>query len=139
MPGPQGLPFTKPPYGSITAIDMNRGEILWKVANGDGPRNHPALKGLNLPPLGVAGRPTPLLTKTLLFLGEGSDTLAGVLGSGTKFRAYDKKTGHVIWETDLPAGTTSGPMTYLFDGKQYIVVPIGDKQRASEWMALSLP
>ncbi len=139
MPGPQGLPFTKPPYGSITAIDMNRGEILWKVANGDGPRNHPALKALNLPPLGVAGRPTPLLTKTLLFLGEGSDTLAGVLGSGRKFRAYDKKTGKVVWETELPAGTTSGPITYLFRGKQYIVVPIGDKQSPAEWVALALP
>jgi len=139
MPGPQGLPFTKPPYGSITAIDMNRGEILWKVANGDGPRNHPALKGLNLPPLGVAGRPTPLLTKTLLFLGEGSEVLAGVLGSGKKFHAYDKKTGKVVWETELPAGTTSGPITYLFAGKQYIVVPIGDKQSPAEWVALASP
>jgi quinoprotein glucose dehydrogenase len=139
MPGPQGLPFTKPPYGSIVAIDMNRGAILWKVANGDGPRDHPALKALNLPPLGVAGRPTPLLTRTLLFLGEGSDSLAGVLGWGKKFRAYDKKTGAVVWETELPAGTTSGPITYLFNGKQYIVIPIGDKQSPPEWVALALP
>lgn len=139
MPGPMGLPFTKPPYGSITALDMNRGELLWKVANGDGPRSHPALKGLNLPPLGVPGRPTPLLTKTLLFLGEGSDMLAGVLGSGTKFRAYDKATGKVIWETDLPAGTTSGPISYMHKSKQYIVIPVGDKQRPPEWVALSLP
>jgi glucose dehydrogenase len=139
MPGPQGLPFTKPPYGSITAIDMNRGDILWKVANGDGPRNHPALKGLNLPPLGVAGRPTPLLTRTLLFLGEGSDALTSALGGGKKFRAYDKKTGNVAWETELPAGTTSGPITYLFGGKQYIVVPIGDTTSAAEWVALALP
>jgi glucose dehydrogenase len=136
MPGPQGLPFTKPPYGSVTAIDMNRGEILWKVANWDGPRNHPALKGLNLPKLGVAGRPTPLLTKTLLFLGEGSESLAGVLGGGKKFYAYDKKTGKVVWETELPAGTTSGPITYLFNGKQYIVVPVGGPP---EWVALALP
>jgi quinoprotein glucose dehydrogenase len=139
MPGPQGLPFTKPPYGSITAIDMNRGEILWKVANGDGPRNHPALKGLNLPPLGVGGRPTPLLTKTLLFVGEGSDALAGVIGSGKKFRAYDKKTGKVVWETDLPSGTTAGPITYLSGGRQYIVIPIGSKDSPPEWVALGIP
>lgn len=139
LPGPQGLPFTKPPYGSITAIDMNRGDILWKVANGDGPRNHPALKGLNLPPLGVAGRPTPLLTKTLLFLGEGTDTVFGVLAGGKKFRAYDKKTGAVIWETDLPAGSTSGPITYMHAGKQYIVVPVGDRETPAEWVAFALP
>src|SRR4030095_1586949 len=69
--GPQGLPSPfKPPYGSVVAIDLNRGEILWRVANGDGPRHHPALKHLNLPPLGHPARPTPLVTKTLLFLGE---------------------------------------------------------------------
>jgi quinoprotein glucose dehydrogenase len=139
MPGPQGLPFTKPPYGSIVAIDMNRGDIRWKVANGDGPRNHPALKGLNLPPLGVAGRPTPLLTRRLLFLGEGSDALAGVLGSGRTFRAYNKETGAVVWQTELPAGTTSGPITYVVQGKQFIVVPIGDSHSPPEWIALALP
>jgi quinoprotein glucose dehydrogenase len=139
MPGPQGLPFTKPPYGSIVAIDMNRGDIRWKVANGDGPRNHPALKGLNLPPLGVAGRPTPLLTRRLLFLGEGSDALAGVLGSGRTFRAYNKETGAVVWQTELPAGTTSGPITYVVRGKQFVVVPIGDSHSPPEWIALALP
>jgi quinoprotein glucose dehydrogenase len=55
--GPRGLPLTKPPYGRITAIDMNRGEHVWMIANGDGPRHHPLLKHLNLPPLGQAGRP----------------------------------------------------------------------------------
>lgn len=139
LPGPQGLPFTKPPYGRITAIDLNRGEQVWQVANGDGPRDHPALKGLNLPPLGIPGRPAPLLTKTLLFLGEGSDTMFAAVGTGKKFRAYDKATGKVVWETDLPAGTTAGPMTYLLKGKQYIVVPIGDRQNAAEWVALALP
>ncbi len=139
IPGPQGLPFTKPPYGRITAIDLNRGEHLWMVPNGDGPRNHPALKHLNLPPLGVGGRPTPLLTKTLLFVGEGSDALAAVVGTGRIFRAYDKATGKVLWETELSAGTTAGPMTYLFQGKQYIVVPVGDTKSPPEWVALGLP
>jgi quinoprotein glucose dehydrogenase len=139
LPGPQGLPFTKPPYGRITAIDLNRGEQVWQVANGDGPRNHPALKGLNLPPLGIPGRPAPLLTKTLLFLGEGSDAMFAAVGSGKKFRAYDKATGNVLWETELPAGTSAGPMTYMWNGKQMIVVPVGDRSNPSEWVALALP
>jgi quinoprotein glucose dehydrogenase len=139
LPGPQGLPFTKPPYGRITAYDMNKGEKVWQVANGDGPRDHPALKGLNLPPLGIPGRPAPLLTKTLLFLGEGSDAMFAAVGTGKKFRAYDKATGEVLWVTDLPAGTSAGPMTYMWNGKQMIVVPVGDRQNPAEWVALALP
>ena len=116
----------KPPYGRITAIDMNRGEHLWMVANGDGPRDHPLLADLDLPPLGNANRPTPLVTKTLLFIGEGSDAIMGTTEGmwGTKFRALDKASGELIWETDLGSGTTSGPMSYLHDGKQYIVVAV---------------
>ena len=138
----QGLPFTKPPYGRVTAIDLNRGEHVWMAANGDGQRDHPALTGLDVPPLGVSSRPTPLLTKTLLFLGEGSDALPSIvptIGRGKMFRAYDKATGTVLWETELPGGAVSGPMTYLFDGKQYIVVPVGDRQNPAEWVALGLP
>ena len=136
-----GLPIYKPPYGRLTALDLNRGEILWQVPNGDGPRNHPALKHLNLPPLGNAGRPAPLVTKTLLFIGEGSDAIPGVPRDafGNKFRAYDKATGRVVWEIELPAGTTSGPMTYMFRGRQYIVVPIGGKNHPPEFVALGLP
>jgi glucose dehydrogenase len=136
-----GLPIYKPPYGRLTAIDLNRGEIKWQVANGDGPRNHPALKGLNLPPLGTAGRPAPLVTKTLLFIGEGSDAIPGVPRDafGNTFRAYDKATGKVIWQTELPAGTTGAPMTYLHKGRQYIVVPIGGKNQPPELVALALP
>jgi quinoprotein glucose dehydrogenase len=136
-----GLPIFKPPYGRLTAIDLNKGDILWQVANGDGPRNHPALKGLNLPPLGTAGRPAPLVTKTLLFIGEGSDAIPGVPRDafGNKFRAYDKATGAVVWEMELPSGTTGAPMTYLFKGRQYIVVPIGGKNHPPEFVALALP
>jgi glucose dehydrogenase len=139
--GPRGLPLTKPPYGRITAIDLNRGEHVWMVPNGDGPRNHPLLKPLNLPPLGQPGRAVPMVTKTLLFMGEGSDIMASIFpgGGGNKFRAYDKATGKVIWETELPGGTTAGPMTYLSKGKQFIVVPVGDKAHAGEWVALGLP
>ena len=76
--GPRGLPLFKPPYGRITAIDMNRGEIVWQVANGDGPRGHPAIAHLNLGPLGNSGRPYPLVTASLLFIGEGTGSSGGV-------------------------------------------------------------
>jgi quinoprotein glucose dehydrogenase len=136
-----GLPIVKPPYGRITAIDMNRGEHLWMAANGDGPRDHPLLKDLNLPPLGIPGRPAPLVTKTLLFLGEGGNAIPGIKPGmwGKKLRAYDKANGKVIWEMELPAGTTGAPMTYLHEGKQYIVVAIGGKEYPPEWIALGLP
>jgi quinoprotein glucose dehydrogenase len=138
--GPEGLPLLKPPYGRITAFDMNKGEKLWTVANGDGPRNHPLLKNLNLPPLGEPGRPAPLVTKTLLFLGEASDAISGRHGSPgpRKFRAFDKATGQVIWEKELPAGTTGAPITYLANGKQYIVIPIGGKDYGAGWVALTV-
>jgi quinoprotein glucose dehydrogenase len=140
-PDIDGIPLIKPPYARIVAIDMNRGEHVWTAVNGDGPRNHPLLKALNLPPLGTASRPTALVTKTLLFIGEGGNLFGGVHPSmwGKKFRAYDKATGQVVWETELPAGTTGGPMTYLSKGKQYIVVPIGGKNEPAEWIALGLP
>ncbi len=138
--GPSGLPLLKPPYGRITALDMNKGDKLWTVANGDGPRDNPLLKNLNLPPLGEPGRPAPLLTKTLLFVGEASDAISGRHGSpgARKFRAYDKATGQVIWEKELPAGTTGGPITYLANGKQFIVVPIGGKSYSAGWVALAI-
>jgi glucose dehydrogenase len=136
--GPQGLPLTKPPYGRITAFDMNKGEKLWMVPNGDGPRDHPSLKGLNLPPLGTPGRPAPLLTKTLLFIGEGREANGGGIPIGGKtFRAYDKTNGKVLWETTLEAGATGSPMTYLANGKQHVVVPIGGAN--PQWVALALP
>jgi glucose dehydrogenase len=152
-PAPMGLPLLKPPYGRITAIDLNRGEILWAVANGDGPRDHPLLKGLNLPPLGNTGRASPLLTRSLLFVGEGDPIMSGDPkrippsmppslapgAGGRKFRAFDKKTGRVLWETELPAGTTGAPMTYVFNGKQYVVVAIGSRDHQAEYVAFSLP
>ena len=141
VPGPQGLPIVKPPWGRITAIDLNEGEHVWMVPNGEGPRDHPALKDLDLPRLGQPGRPAPLLTKTLLFIGEGSPYMIAMpaFGGGKMFRAYDKGTGEVLWETELPAGTSGAPMTYLADGTQYIVVAIGEREHEAELIAFSLP
>ncbi len=139
--GPEGLPLVKPPYGRITAIDMNTGEHVWMAPNGDGPRDHPRLRHLNLPPLGQQGRAAPLLTKTLLFIGEGDPIIISTPwgGGGNKFRAYDKATGSVVWETEFEAGTTGAPMSYLWNGKQYIVVAIGGEDHPAEWVALGLP
>jgi len=152
-PGPEGLPLLKPPYGRITAIDLNKGDQVWMVPNGEGPRNHPLLKSLNLPWLGNPGRSSPLVTKTLLFVGEG-DPIMATLGSrlrpemppslvpgagGRKFRAYDKATGGMLWETELPAGTTGAPMTYMYEGRQYVLVAVGSTEpRSAEFVALGL-
>ena len=139
VPTIDGLPIFKPPYGRITAIDMNTGEHAWMAANGDGPRDHPLLEGLDVGPLGIAGRAAPLVTRTLLFIGEGSGAIIGTSASGPNFRAYDKATGEVIWTQALDAGTTGAPMTYMHEGRQYIVVTIGETGGPSEWVALALP
>jgi quinoprotein glucose dehydrogenase len=139
--GPRGLPLTKPPYGRITAIDLNRGEQKWMVANGDGPRFHPELKALNLPPLGQAVRAAPLVTKSLLFVTEGDqiNVRTPPNGGGKKIRAFDKATGAVLWETELDAGSTGTLMTYQHNGKQFIVIAIGGVQHPAEFVAFSLP
>lgn len=113
--GPQGLPLVKPPYGQLVAIDLNAGEILWSTPNGDGPRDHPAIRHLDLPPLGQPGRVSPLVTKTLVFLGEGTSKsfrqpLIPPWGGGKKFRAYNKESGKVVWETTLDGGVTAAPI-----------------------------
>jgi quinoprotein glucose dehydrogenase len=140
--GPQGLPDPfKPPYARLVAIDLNKGDILWSVANGDGLRNHPAFKGLKLPPLGTPGRLAALVTKTFVFMGEGSDNGVGVPpgGGGRMFRAFEKKTGRIAWEMELPAGTSGAPMTYMVNGKQFIVVAVGGRNFPGELVALALP
>lgn len=140
-PGPRGLPITKPPYGRITAIDLNSGDHRWMAANGDGPRDHPALKALNLPPLGQPGRAAPLVTKSLLFVTEGSAAGLSVPpgGGGPRLRAFDKRTGAVVAVIPLPAGATGAPMTYLHEGRQYVVVAVADTDHAPELVALALP
>jgi quinoprotein glucose dehydrogenase len=145
MPAPQGLPLLKPPWSKISAIDLNKGEIVWQIANGEAPdwiKEHEALKGKNIDfsKMGTGGRGGMLVTKTLLFAGEG----AGLMNmmrepGGPMFRAIDKMTGVIIWEFKLPANQSGVPMTYMLDGKQYIVVAVGGRGYSSELVALKLP
>ena len=128
--GPQGLPLLKPPYGRITAIDLNSGEHVWMVPNADTPesiKNHPALKGVSLPRTGTPERSGILVTKTLVFAGEGGASFAVAAswnGGGPMFRAYDKKTGETLSQLRLPSNQSGLPMTYMVNGKQYIVVAV---------------
>lgn len=136
--GPRGLPLFKPPYGRITAIDLNRGEHVWQVPNGDGPRqkvNEIVGNGKDVGPLGAGGG-GPLLTKTLLFVGQGSGGRGGGGGGGGNvLRAFDKQTGKVVAEIQLTESPHGTPMTYLAGGKQFIVLATVD----GHLMALSLP
>ena len=138
----QGLPLVKPPYARITAYDMNKGEIVWQVAHGETPdniKNHPALKGVNIPRTGRAGRIGTLVTKTLLIAGEGGFFTNANGVRGAMLRAYDKATGKDIGGVFMPAGQTGTPMTYMLNGKQYIVVAISGGTYSGELLALKLP
>jgi glucose dehydrogenase len=141
MNGPRGLPLMKPPYGRITAFNLNTGEQAWMVPNGDGPRNHPALAALNLPPLGDATPSAVIATKTLLFVTQAdkSTPRSPANVGGTKFMALDKATGKTLWSIDLGVGQNGTPMTYSHDGKQYVVVAVGSTDYPAELVALALP
>ncbi len=141
MEGPFGLPMLKPPWGRITAINLNTGEHEWMMANSDTPewaKNHPKLKGLDLPRTGTPDRVGLLVTKTLLFAGEGAGLYSAQGGGGNKFRAHDKATGEILAEIELPANQAGLPMTYSVNGKQYIVIAIGARGFPGELVALSL-
>jgi quinoprotein glucose dehydrogenase len=138
----QGLPLVKPPYGRITAIDLNKGEIVWQVPHGDTPdviRNHPALKGLDIPRTGRGnGRIGTLVTKTLVIAGE-PGFVTTPSGRGAMLRAYDKATGEDAGAVYIPAPQTGSPMTYMLGGKQYIVVAVGGPGYSGELLAFRLP
>lgn len=141
MPGPDGLPLTKPPYGRITAIDMNSGEHLWMMANADTPEeiaDHPRLQDIEIPRTGHGDRGGLLVTESLLFAGEGAGIYGGQTGGGRMFRAHDKATGEILFELELPAKQTGLPMTYMIDNEQYIVVPVGEPGHPGELVALKL-
>ena len=146
-----GLPVIKPPYGRITAIDLNTGEHAWMSPVGDGPRNHPALEGLDLPPLGWDRRTFPLLTKSLLFaaqMGIVLDRKVSDRGNAMTYdseineaflRAFDPDTGELVAEIPIPGNATGNPMTYMAGGRQYIAVPIGGASERAELVVLSVP
>jgi quinoprotein glucose dehydrogenase len=141
--GPEGLPLVKPPWGRITAIDLNSGDHVWMIPNGHPPdyvKNHPAMKGIDLSNAGRPSRAPLMVTKTLLFGADGNNlfvTPAG--GGGELFRAIDKKTGKVIHEMALPAMVTGIPMTYMVNDRQFIVVAVGAQGVPASLIALALP
>jgi quinoprotein glucose dehydrogenase len=138
----QGLPLVKPPYGSISAIDLDRGEILWQIPHGDTPdniRNHPALKGVNVPRTGRPGIIGTLVTKTLLIAGEAGFVTTPSGQRGAMLRAYDKATGKDAGAVYMPAPQTGSPMTYMLNGRQYIVVAVGGQGYEAEFLAFRLP
>jgi quinoprotein glucose dehydrogenase len=139
--GPYNIPLVKPPYGRITAIDLNTGDHKWMVPNAGTPqwlKDVPALKNIDIQPTGNPDRVGMLLTKTLLFAGTGSGMYASDYRGSNKFRAYDKMTGAVVHEMELPANQCGIPMTYSINGKQYIVIAIGAPGHPGELVALAL-
>ena len=133
--GPEGLPIFKPPYGTITAIDLNTGDHLWRIPNGTTPesvRNHARLQGVDVGNTGARSHATKLVTKTLLMYGEGR-------GAAPVFRAVDKATGRELGAVELPASTLTAPMTYMHDGVQYVVMAVGGRGMAGSLVALRLP
>jgi quinoprotein glucose dehydrogenase len=139
---PQGLPLLKPPYGRITAINLDRGEIVWQVAHGDTPdsvRNHPALKGLTIPRTGQSGAVGALVTKTLVIAGDPLATTAANRPRGAMLRAYDKATGREVGAIYMPAQQSGTLMTYALNGRQFIVVPVSGGVYSGEYVAFALP
>jgi quinoprotein glucose dehydrogenase len=133
-PTVRGLPIVKPPYGRITAIDLTTGDHRWTIPNGSTPRavaEHPALKGLTIPPTGKSTRAGTLVTRTLLFAGEG-------WGGDPVLRAIDKRTGRVLREIALPGTQNGHPIAYRAGGRQFIALSVGAPGQAPEIVALAL-
>ena len=138
----QRLPLVKPPYGRITAIDLDHGENLWQIAHGETPdniRNHPALKGLDIPRTGRPGLLGPLVTKSLVICGEAGFFTTPSGARGAMLRAYDKATGREAGAVYMPAPQSGSPMTYMLGGRQYIVVAISGAGVSGELVAFRLP
>src|SRR5258705_6372680 len=138
----QGLSLVKPPYGVLAAINLDRGELVWQVPHGDTPdvvRNHPALKGLNIPKTGQQGSVGQVVTKTLVILGDPQVTTTPEHPRGAMLRAYDKQTGNQVGAIWMPAPQSGSPMTYAADGRQYIIVAVSGGNYSGEYLAFALP
>lgn len=140
-PNVRGLPLLKPPYGRITALDMNKGEILWQRPHGATPddiRNNPALNGVAIAPTGAPGKVGTLVTKTLVVAGDGTTVTAEDGGKAAWLRAYDKTTGDEVGKVRMGARVTGSPMTYAVGGRQHIAVAIGGPGYPSELVSFRL-
>jgi quinoprotein glucose dehydrogenase len=134
IPTVQGLRIWKPPYGRITAYDMNKGTIAFQIPNGDTPANvksNPALAGLTIPKTGSPRNVGILVTKTLMFAGDGTDPFLD---------AYDKQTGQIVAQLPMPSMQTGLPMTYVHNGRQFILVSVGAANgQGPQLVAYALP
>jgi quinoprotein glucose dehydrogenase len=138
----RGLPLGKPPYGRITAVDLDKGEIKWQIAHGETPdnvKNNPVLKGVNIPRTGQGGMAATLVTKTLVISGEPRAGMTSTGVRGAMLRAYDKSTGAEVGAVYMPAPESGAPMTYMLDGKQYILLAVSGGAYSGELVAFRLP
>ncbi len=137
-----GIPIFKPPYSRVTAIDMNQGTERWRAPLGNGPRNHPLLKDLNLPPLGDRMQGVGVLvTKTLLFVSvipQGAMPGSDPDVARKLIYVFDKETGRLLRAIDMDGFSAASPMTYSYRGRQYVAVATGSGPN-SEIVAFSLP
>jgi quinoprotein glucose dehydrogenase len=145
-----GLPITKPPYGRVTAIDLNSGDHRWMVPLGAGPREHPLLRGLNLPALGWPSRGFVTVTRGLLLVTQEPALTTRLSANGRVFEhtattrepklwALAKESGQLLGAIDLPANAGGSQMTYRVGNRQFIVVPVGGGGVPPELIALSTP
>jgi quinoprotein glucose dehydrogenase len=138
----QGLPILKPPYGLLSAINLDKGELVWQVPHGDTPdvvRNNAALKGTEIPKTGQSGAVGLVVTKTLVIMGDPQVTTTPDHPRGAMLRAYDKMTGKQVGAVYLPAPQSGSPMTYSVNGKQYIIVAVSGGAYSGEYIAFALP
>jgi quinoprotein glucose dehydrogenase len=138
----QGLPLLKPPYGRITAINLNQGDIVWQVPHGETPddvRNNPALEGIDIPPTGSTGKVGTLVTKTLVIAGEGTATTGDDGELRAWLKAYDKRTGAEVGRVKMEKRATGSPMTYAIDGNQYVAIATTNVGEPGELVAYRLP
>jgi len=138
-----GLPLIKPPYGTISAINLDKGEIVWQIPHGETPdliRNNSALKGVNISRTGQeTWNVGTLVTKTLVIAGDGMVTTTAEHPRGAMLRAYDKATGKEVGAVYMPAPESGSPMTYMLNGKQYLVIAVSGGNYSGEYIAFSLP
>jgi quinoprotein glucose dehydrogenase len=141
--GLDGLAIVKPPYGVISAIDLSNGpKLLFQVPHGDTPdavRNHPLLRGLNVPKTGQPGSVGIMVTKTVAVAGDPAVTAPPGRGRGAMLRAYNKQTGAQVGEVLMPAAISGSPMTYSVGGRQYIIVGVSGGNYTGEYIAYALP